>query len=221
MVRDPVQRLLSHYHYMIQTSRYTGSLESFIIDPRYQNVQSRAFGKYPVEAVGFVGLTEKYNESLAIINRIYSLSIPVKFKNKNIEKRDVLYAAEQELITLIKAHNQADFELYNKVQRLFLTQEKALQEGNDYVYGKLDEFNEHEISGWAINPKSQAPVKVDIFINDQAVAQLAADLPRQDFKRLTVHRNAEVGFRYVPGKKIGPEDRIEVRVADTKQSLTI
>jgi len=219
MVREPVQRVLSHYHYMVRTDRYEGCLESFIKDPRFQNVQSRTFGKCPIEAIGFIGITEKYNESLDLINKVYSLSVPVKLLNRNKEKQKEPYGVEQELIDLIILHNREDIELYEKVSQLFLLRTKLEQSGLDYVYGKLNANNDNEISGWAINPKKSEPVKLDVVLNGKIIAQIDAEIKCPDFKKINVHRSAEVGFRFLYDSRLGASDNIEIRVAGSNQII--
>jgi len=219
-VRDPIQRLLSHYHYMIRTDRYDGNLETFVEDPSFQNVQSKIFGKCPIEAVGFIGLTEKYNESLELIDKVYALRVPVKLLNRNKEKRKAPYDVEQELIDLIILHNQADIDLYEKVSRLFILRKKIEQSGIEYVYQKLDVIKNNEISGWAINPKISEPVKLDVILNGNIITQLYADIKRTDFNKINVHRNAEVGFRYLHNSRLEPSDNIEIRVVGSSQIIS-
>jgi hypothetical protein len=139
--------------------------------------------------------------------------------NRNEEKQKEPYGVEQELIDLIILHNRADIELYEKVGRLFLLRERAEQSGIDYVYGKLDANNNNEISGWAINPKKSEPVKLDVVLNGKIIAQIDADMKRPDFKKINVHRNAEVGFRFLHDRRLGPSDNIEIRVAGSDQII--
>ena len=124
-VREPVQRILSHYHYMIRTNRYEGSLESFVGDKRYQNIQSRSFSNYPIESIGFIGITEKYFESLLLINKYYSLKLRVKHVNKNKKMRNTCYDEDEDLISLIKEHNEEDIKIYNKAYQIFLSRMEA------------------------------------------------------------------------------------------------
>ncbi|MGK0298775.1 MAG: hypothetical protein ACI9XC_002399 [Gammaproteobacteria bacterium] len=220
-VREPVQRVLSHYHYMIRTDRYKGSLESFIKDSKYQNVQSRPFSKFPIEAIGFIGLTEKYNESLELINTIYALNIPVKNLNKNKEKPDEPYDASQNIIGLIKEQNQADMQLYEKVCQLFLTRQQVETGRSSYIFGKIDVMNDKEISGWAFDPGSSEPVKLNLHLNNNVVTQLNADTLRSDLKKMNVPRNAKVGFSYLFNNNLALSGNLEVRVADSNQLITI
>jgi hypothetical protein len=78
-MREPVARLVSHYHYWFRTydpeSDLTSplhrrvveegwSLEAFCLSPELRNVYSQYLWGFPIQRLDFVGITEFYDEDL-------------------------------------------------------------------------------------------------------------------------------------------------------------
>jgi len=120
-LREPLNRLISHYNYAIKKKHIEGSFESFIENPIYQNMQSALLGNQVLSSIGFVGLTEKYKESLFLFNNQYGTNLKFSQKNKmsflfkKIKKKNL----SASLIKKIKQLNQQDFELYEEGESLF------------------------------------------------------------------------------------------------------
>lgn len=120
-LREPLSRLISHYNYAIKKKHIKGSFESFIENPIYQNMQSALLGNQVLSSIGFVGLTEKYKESLYLFNAHFGTNLKFYQKNKmfflfkKIKKNNL----DASLIKTIKQLNQKDFELYEEGEPLF------------------------------------------------------------------------------------------------------
>ena len=76
-VRDPAQQVRSHYEHFSRLHGYKGSFEDFIKENRFANMQSKALNGVWTDAIGFIGITERYNESLALFNKYYGTDIKV------------------------------------------------------------------------------------------------------------------------------------------------
>ena len=78
-VRDPLVRMCSEYLHRIKDKSFTGSFSEFLQRPVYQNLQSRFL--QGVSEDTFIGITEKYPESLQHINHIAQWSLATRKKN--------------------------------------------------------------------------------------------------------------------------------------------
>jgi hypothetical protein len=91
-LRDPVDRYLSHYNYQRIAMGIDWTLDEFLDNPRFNNWQTfRIAGEYNLQKakeyltseMNFTGITEKYNESLVILQQLIG-----------IDKMDFNYAAQ-------------------------------------------------------------------------------------------------------------------------------
>ena len=80
--REPVERLASHYHYWKRKPDRKNptcqrlieedlSLEAFAALPEMRDVQARFLGEVPPERLAFVGITERYDESMDLFRRAF------------------------------------------------------------------------------------------------------------------------------------------------------
>ena len=78
-VRDPLVRMCSEYLHRVKDNTFTGLFSEFLERPGYQNQQSRFLEGVSEET--FIGITEKYPESLQHINHIAQWSLTTRKKN--------------------------------------------------------------------------------------------------------------------------------------------
>ena len=78
-VRDPLVRTCSEYLHRIKDKSFTSSFSEFSQRPAYQNLQSRFL--QGVSEDSFIGITEKYSESLQHINHIAQWNLLTRKKN--------------------------------------------------------------------------------------------------------------------------------------------
>ena len=220
-VRDPVQRVISHYHDLQGRINYPGTLEEYASEPRFQNVQSGYFENIPMEAIGFIGICENYEESLQIIRNMYKIKIPIRRYNLNKNKKENFYKISGETEELIREMNIDDCALYDKAVKLFKWHKRMINNKQPYIYGKITQQDESAIEGWAVEPLSSNPVKLAIKVNYQTVDDVIANQPREEFFQLDIGRNGEIGFSYTFKEKLNPDDRVEVRVIESDQLILL
>lgn len=130
-LRDPVERVVSHYYYFkykpthdyIHPIEYkikeeNLSLLEFINIKCMQNLQSYYFGVTNIEKFNFIGIVEKFDESLEFLES----DLKIQFAQKRIMKARVNSKKEEvsnELKALIQELNQEDYILYNKVLKKY------------------------------------------------------------------------------------------------------
>jgi hypothetical protein len=134
-LRDPAQRLLSHYHYcqrMVRAGTPSRlqrrvveegwSLEQFCLCPQLRNVYSQFFWGFPVRCFDFIGVVEHFEEDFQYFARTFlSRDLPVCRENVNAEKAAGAYAINPDLREHIERHHRKDFALY----RLALARRQA------------------------------------------------------------------------------------------------
>lgn len=222
-VRDPIQQVRSHYEHFTRHHRYKKSFSEFVNEPRFKNVQYKAFqGTWP-DAIGFIGLTERYSESLSLINKMYSIDIQGLDINKNTEKKSTQYELSEEEVALIKKHNEQDFKLYEFALMRFERQKLAVESDNPFIrYGKTNMTKGDEgkmMKGWAADYESQSPVALEVRVGKKKVAELLASEYRSTANERNIHRNGFIGFSFVYPKKLKDGTQVDFVVKGTGELL--
>jgi hypothetical protein len=154
MLRDPVSRLLSSYHFILRRplhpmhrrlkNEHLG-VEDFIrLTPHRQNLQCRFIagienGEVCDERIldiakenltrsfSVIGLCERFEESLALMANRFGWEIPF-YRNLKVSKNRG--TVDQKVVDLIRGHNRFDVELYEFGKKLF---EQSLVKNEDAV----------------------------------------------------------------------------------------
>ena len=120
-VRDPLVRTCSEYMHRMRNGSYEGSFSDFMAESSIRNIQTRFLQDVPEES--FVGVTEKYRESLAYINDAFQLRLAAL--KRNVDKKgggqkfaDNISNNELELFGEL---NKMDLALYKNATQRFDT----------------------------------------------------------------------------------------------------
>jgi len=122
-LRDPVERCTSHYQFSVQRNGCRQRFDRWLtLHTNYQtqtlsNTQqaSRAI-EILEQRIGFVGLVERFNESLVLLRHWCGQGqLDVRYRSRNIAadnhiKRQLL--ADPETIARIREYHEGDYELY-------------------------------------------------------------------------------------------------------------
>lgn len=133
MLREPLQRALSHFHFWKRTdvsghqvwerfTREKWSLERFLIAPELRNLQSRFLWRFPLHRFHVVGLAEHYAESVAMLGHVFPLlsGLPATIANANPDRPSAAaYDIHPDLATAFKRRNRKDYDLYAKAVTQF------------------------------------------------------------------------------------------------------
>ncbi|MFL2536550.1 MAG: sulfotransferase family 2 domain-containing protein [Candidatus Azotimanducaceae bacterium] len=148
VLRDPVQRFISSFNHKYRRdidALTLETLEKFIQNPANHNVQTRWLCgeenadvaiQAAKEQLGFVGLTEQFDESLVLLKQwINSPSFNINYvtRRKAPKKAALPYLEDARIYQMILDVNQEDIKLYNYVKDELFPQQVA-------DYG--DSFNE-------------------------------------------------------------------------------
>lgn len=217
--RDPVQRYLSQYEHHCRLDGYQGSLEDFCQLPRYDNVQFKTLGHYPLHLLGFIGLQEYYQQSLTSIQTTYSLDLEELMTNINEKQNRLPYQCDKTVLEKIKLNNQQDLILYEKVLLLFRQRQRLEQAGFYYVHGCVQRRTTTSISGFASQYCSKEAVVVDIYINDNLAGSVRAKEDRPWLRGFNPGRYGYIGFNFNFDFPLQSEDEVICKVTNSGQLL--
>ena len=128
-LRDPVQRVVSHYHYWLRdydgadprqrlrnrVLRESWSLERFCLGPEMRNVYHCYLWCFDPNAFSFIGLTERYTDDLRLLLGEASAAAASKRIRLANPDRGERYVLAPGLERRIRAHHAADVRLYEWV----------------------------------------------------------------------------------------------------------
>jgi hypothetical protein len=123
--REPVERLASHYHYWKRNPDRGNptcrrlieedlSIEAFAALPEMRDVHARFLGEVPPERLDFVGITERYHDSIDLFRRDHFPALPATTArvNANPERTGARYDLDGTTRSAIEALNAADVRVY-------------------------------------------------------------------------------------------------------------
>ncbi|QIL89859.1 hypothetical protein GNX18_08920 [Microbulbifer sp. SH-1] len=217
-VREPLQRLVSEYKHMVRNYGYEKSFEDFYRAPHNINRQQRILGQQQWASLGFIGLTERYDESLQLLRRKYKLDIPNLRENLGraglAERYEIPAAQEQELRHL----NAEDIALYDAISSQFDWRQRLAERQQGYVSGTLMHSDKGRLFGWALSESSDEPVCIIARVNGMVIAEAMANQERPGLRTIGIGRGGYVGFSVdISSLKAG--DEVECVVAATGQPL--
>lgn len=131
-LREPSQRIVSHYHYWkrepemkhLVCRRFINeelNLNNFIDLKPLFNLQSLYFNGMPLSFFDFIGITEKFDRSIKLFNKMILPSIEISnFESLNVNPfKGKSYDLDDSLKKVIKKNNQKDYLLYEKANEYF------------------------------------------------------------------------------------------------------
>lgn len=214
--REPIQRLVSEYLHFQRHQSYKGSFRDFYSQARNINTLSRVVEGVPIEAVGVIGLTEYYEESLQVFNSRYQLKFSPLMDNVGRESIEHPYDVAPEHYHEVVNLNSRDVELYKKAVGLFVQRQSLMEQGLIYAHAQLATVNSHKVIGWAWwEFDSDDSVDIDVRINGEIVVQAQARAFRPALVRLAPPRGGHVEFAAAIDAK--PGDAVDCVVHKTGQ----
>lgn len=219
-LRDPLQRMASEYAHFVRNYGYKGSFHDFYSRPIMHNRQSKMLHGVDLEAMGFVGLTERYAQSLEVLNARYDVDMPRREDNRGKQSLDAVHDIDAEDVTEMKRLNKRDIALYKRTVALFEQRYRLYQEQKPWAHARLVEVKPERIAGWAWwAGQDDAPVAVEVWVNDERIGNVDAVDMRPGLCRLQPPRGGYVGFQLPV--KLKPGDRVQCRVARTGQTFPL
>lgn len=130
--RDPVERLISHYHFWLREPDMDNatcrrmiigkmSLLDFAALKEMRNVHSRFLSGKDLDTFDFIGITEEYDKSLRLFKKMFFSSIDMGFpiRNENPNRRGRSYEIDEDTRRAIMEYNRLDLDLYERARKRF------------------------------------------------------------------------------------------------------
>lgn len=210
-LREPVARTYSLFGHKKKYLGYTGEIDDFVQDRRFINSQSKLLQDFPLELIGFIGITESYNESLKLINSSLKTDIPILKSNVAIKDKEIAPEIKQ----MIRKLNDRDNYFYKKAS--WLLEQRIMFDNKKLAWGHATaEIVKGKVIGLAWYSNSDDAVELQLEINNQAVATTFAKSPYYgDFKSV-LPRLGFVAYSFKLNSTDNGKD-IKVKIKDTQQ----
>jgi len=212
-VRSPRAQVPSHFAHQARHHGYQGSFTQFLRSPQGGGIQSSMLQGVPLEALRFVGVTERYAESLEALAAELGCPLAVLHENGNpsaaapADYDGLLSAADEAFATACAG----DLALHRRANELLDRRLQALRDDRPYVHGALTHVDAQRIDGFAFTPHDERPVMVDLFVDGRPLAQVPASRDRSALRSLGAPRNGYVGFSFREGAALPAGTRVEAR----------
>jgi len=218
-LRHPVKRVISQYQHHVQHHGFTGELSEFITRPITKNSQSRHLDFMPLSLVGYVGITEKYNDSLFLINQQYSLALPLKSKNRNKKSQVSFDSLDDKLKSLIIKNNTHDIALYNEAMFLHESRMQLADQNMPWTYGVVSIDKKGGITGCAYQYENDQAIDLNVKVNNETLACITAQEFYPLYTKANFPRDRYIGFEFELPDYLTSEDVIDIYVKSTGQKL--
>ena len=128
-LREPIARVFSHYQDDVVRGGKKLTFEQMLhSDKRLENLQVKYLAgkedldaaKLALEKFNFVGLTEKFDLSLHVLDRLAPFRLNLHYKRKLAAKDNSIKDAlqqDQRIVDMTREHNRLDLELYDFASR--------------------------------------------------------------------------------------------------------
>jgi hypothetical protein len=215
-VRRPQAQVLSHYYHYTRWYGYENTIEAFVSNPGFKNLQSRHLKDLPLQLLGFVGVTEKYAQSIAMYNSFSGFNLEVRQDNSN--SHNTSDVVSDDLTALIEKHNKDDGILYEQVTSLFSERTRLSSLNKDWCFSFIDRLDQKMVAGVAYMQSSNESAVIIIKLKGEVIGRCIANQIRPSLVSLGVPNKGFIGFSF-PFPKDVVCDEISVEVESTGQVL--
>ena len=152
LLRDPIQRTISHYHYSVNKHGSNLTFEEYLRTPESLNRQTRAIaGSEDIDIAKqiisnrffLVGIVEEFDEFLILLKKkLHPRKLKISYRLQNVAGKDYIREKIEKHLGLyhnqIIQRNLLDIELYNYIKSKILPKEKE-KYGQNFPYD-VDKF---------------------------------------------------------------------------------
>lgn len=219
-VRNPIQQVISHYNHYVALHGFKGGIEDFLKKPMASNFQRKNLNPLPLGLIGYVGLTDYYDESIELINDYYGLNLDVKNANVNNKKTIEKEAISIDLQKQITELNLLDIACVEQAHFLHHQRVALAKENKEWVYSDFSVNPHNVLVGCAYYSHSAKPVECDVFCNGELLDSFTAQGFYGGFAKVNFPRERYIGVHIPLTKLTKKGDKLEVFAKETGQQLT-
>lgn len=192
--RDPVDRTISEYLHFKRVNGYTGNIEEFCENPIFQDRQNFFMDGVDINSLGFIGITEKYEESLALFKQQTGIEVPYLGLNKAESYPDEITDSVYEYV---RQFNAKDIELYDYALSLFEQRQHEIISDKQPYLSSMRLLVGGLIQGWVTPAEDRESSDFYYLLhNDAVIKQFKANDYRLDLKREKISRSGSIGFSF-------------------------
>lgn len=218
LVRDPLQRVASEYAHFKRHHSYGGSFKDFYTDPRFINRQVKLLGATTWQLLGFVGLSEKYKDSISLINYYFDWGLNYLELNKHSDEPGICHEISDEDVKAITSLNFKDIKLYEAVSNQFSQRLYAMAQKEPFFNGSISGLEAGILKGWVMPEAEDSSVDVVVTVNGTYLYEVKAKEYHVLLSKYNSGRLGHVGFT-CKVNNLSLSDVVEVKVAQTEQPL--
>ena len=194
LLRPPLERLLSEYNHHSRDN-YNGTLLQYMklkkkqdshIGDRYAFLLSA--DKIPIQAYGFVGLTDRYEQTIELFNHAFGTKMALSTRNEGVWDWP---ADASDLDEELKRDN----ELYETALATFVERQRIMRACKPYAHGAIDSVDVDVVWGWAWWATSDDAVSVRVLMDGIEMGRTLAAIPHRMLE-FGAPRGGFVGFAY-------------------------
>lgn len=219
-VRDPVERVISHFNHEARWVNSELTIESFLNSHSAKNSQHRFLNGLPISLIGFVGITEQYSQSLALLDSQMAIKVEEAKFNENDKKVSNVGDLDEATLARIKEQNTLDQQLYTSAINLLAEREALEREQKAWTYIYATVSKDRKLRGIAYRTKASNPVELEVAVNGKAYRDVIASELTPLFPSVRFPRERFVGFSVSLHKHQNIEN-IVLTVKDTGQSYNV
>lgn len=127
-LRDPIQRVISDYKHFVRHYEYKESLEVFASRECFRNRQSKFLSSLSLHQIGFLGITERYGESLDLFQKTFGIAIPQEYTNIGRDDLNAQHIEDEAIMKFLETINWEDIILYRRAVEEFENRYKSQQQ---------------------------------------------------------------------------------------------
>ncbi len=218
-IRDPLKQFISHYEHKMRHHDYKETLETMLHSHAGPELQARNLQGIPIEAYGFIGITERYEESLMLFNHFYQTNLEYSTLNTNPNKKPETYRLPEHLANAFKQSAALSYYLYNKANKTLDKRLIALRNNYEYAHATVTAHTATHVEGFAFYARNNNAVQVQLLINGKVIRTSFATDERPNLRSANVSRNGYVGFKFALPPNLGAGDDVYVRIPATNQEV--
>jgi len=219
-VREPLTQFISHYNHFVHKHGFKGDIMTFLSTNKGAiNCQHRYLDFLPLGLIGCVGLTEKYDESLLLINDHSGSILQSKSENINHVKALEKDTLDESIKQLILEKNYLDIKLYEEATFIFQQRFRLFNAKVPWVFGYANITINKALYGCAYFAKSLEAVVLSIHKNGEEINQIKAQGFYSRHCKANFPRERYIGFHYPLSKTVNSDDVFDVYVKDTGQKI--
>ena len=219
-LRDPIQRITSEYWHFVRHNGFDGDFETFYRTKSNINRQIRILGNLPWPALGFIGFTEFYDESVFLLNRKFGLEIPTLSENLSRDRYTEPYELSSHQIAELRQLNAIELTFFQRAREQFEWRRILFERGQLFVAGALMRVEKGRLLGWAVSDDVDDAVAIQAAVGGNVFAESIANENRPSLRERGVRRGGFVGFSF-DVSHLRPGTLVDCTVAKTGQPLVL